>query len=235
MTFGEKLQELRRKNAISQDVLAEKLEVSRQAVSKWERDEAMPETDKIVRIARLFQVSTDYLLLAEEKEEPKEQPRQERVYQPAAQPYKNNGQRMERFVRRHGYKAGYIMMGAGALLCIVALLIFMLLPKLGQGFFDPAKNFSDSMGDVSWGSGITEQLPGIVEDEAIGQMPGFGGVLDGGFDIAVDSMEQTWVNSLRIMAGFVGTPILLAGIGPIILGAVIVRKGKKLAKTGPEL
>ena len=44
MTLGEKIQELRRKNAMSQDVLAEKLEVSRQAVSKWERDEAMPET-----------------------------------------------------------------------------------------------------------------------------------------------------------------------------------------------
>ena len=59
MTLGEKIQELRRKNAISQDVLAERLDVSRQAVSKWERDEAMPETDKIVKLAQVFGVSTD--------------------------------------------------------------------------------------------------------------------------------------------------------------------------------
>lgn len=38
MTFGEKLQDLRRKAGMSQDTLAEKLEVSRQAVSKWERE-----------------------------------------------------------------------------------------------------------------------------------------------------------------------------------------------------
>lgn len=38
MTFGEKLQDLRRKAGMSQDMLAEKLEVSRQAVSKWERE-----------------------------------------------------------------------------------------------------------------------------------------------------------------------------------------------------
>ena len=52
MTLGEKIQELRRKNAISQDALAERLDVSRQAVSKWERDEATPETDKIVKNVR---------------------------------------------------------------------------------------------------------------------------------------------------------------------------------------
>ena len=78
MTLGEKIQELRRKNAISQDALAERLDVSRQAVSKWERDEATPETDKIVKLAQVFSVSTDYLLLEEAPEQPpKEPPRQE--------------------------------------------------------------------------------------------------------------------------------------------------------------
>ena len=62
MTLGEKLQALRRRTGMSQDMLAEKLEVSRQAVSKWERDEAMPETDKLVRIAKLFDISLDELL-----------------------------------------------------------------------------------------------------------------------------------------------------------------------------
>ena len=62
MTFGEKLQRLRQKAGMSQDALAEQLHVSRQAVSRWERDETMPETDKVVLLADLFGVTTDYLL-----------------------------------------------------------------------------------------------------------------------------------------------------------------------------
>ena len=67
MTFGEKLQKLRARAGLSQDQLAELLDVSRQAVSKWERNEAMPEAEKLVRISRQFGVSTDYLLLEEQE------------------------------------------------------------------------------------------------------------------------------------------------------------------------
>ena len=56
MTFGEKLQALRQKAGMSQDALAEKLNVSRQAVSRWERDETMPETDKVVALADNLEV-----------------------------------------------------------------------------------------------------------------------------------------------------------------------------------
>ena len=62
MTFGEKLQSLRQKDGMSQDRLAEQLNVSRQAVSRWERDETMPEVEKIIALADLFGVTTDYLL-----------------------------------------------------------------------------------------------------------------------------------------------------------------------------
>ena len=62
MTFGEKLQALRKKQGLSQEQLAEMLEVSRQAVSKWELNASMPDVDKIVAISRCFSVSTDYLL-----------------------------------------------------------------------------------------------------------------------------------------------------------------------------
>lgn len=62
MTFGEKLQKLRSREGLSQDALAELLNVSRQAVSRWERDETMPETEKVVRISEHFHVTTDYLL-----------------------------------------------------------------------------------------------------------------------------------------------------------------------------
>lgn len=62
MTTGQKIYELRKSARITQEQFAEKLEVSRQAVSKWESDAAYPETDKIIKIAELFGVSCDYLL-----------------------------------------------------------------------------------------------------------------------------------------------------------------------------
>lgn len=62
MTFGEKLQKLRKESGLSQEDLASRLEVSRQAVSKWERDNGYPETEKIIRMSRIFHVTLDYLL-----------------------------------------------------------------------------------------------------------------------------------------------------------------------------
>lgn len=67
MTFGEKLYQLRKAQGLSQEALAEKLHTSRQAVSKWENDNGYPETEKIILISRLFQVSLDDLLMEERK------------------------------------------------------------------------------------------------------------------------------------------------------------------------
>ena len=62
MNFAQKLTNLRIQNGYSQEKLAEKLYVSRQAVSKWEVGTTLPETDKIVAISNFFDVSIDYLL-----------------------------------------------------------------------------------------------------------------------------------------------------------------------------
>ena len=65
MKLGEKLQRLRRQSGLSQEQLAERLGVSRQAVSKWELDETMPDTENVIQLSRLFGVSCDYLLREE--------------------------------------------------------------------------------------------------------------------------------------------------------------------------
>ena len=62
MTFGEKLYRLRTEQGISQEALARKLGVSRQAISRWELGEVIPDTANVLAVSRLFQVSTDYLL-----------------------------------------------------------------------------------------------------------------------------------------------------------------------------
>lgn len=69
MTLGEKIRTLRKKAGLSQEALAEKLGVSRQAVSKWENDNGMPETEKLITMAKLFDTSLDDLI-GEEKSAP---------------------------------------------------------------------------------------------------------------------------------------------------------------------
>ena len=62
MTFSEKIINLRKAHGWSQEDFAEKLNVSRQAISRWENDSALPDALNILQISKLFGVTTDYLL-----------------------------------------------------------------------------------------------------------------------------------------------------------------------------
>ena len=62
MKFCDKLQKIRKENNITQEQLADKLNVSRQAVSKWESETAYPDTEKLIQISKLFKVSLDELI-----------------------------------------------------------------------------------------------------------------------------------------------------------------------------
>lgn len=65
MALSEKLYTLRRKSGLSQEQLAEQLNVSRQAISKWEAGQSIPESDKLLSISNYFHVSLDYLMKEE--------------------------------------------------------------------------------------------------------------------------------------------------------------------------
>lgn len=67
MDFGQKIQNLRKEKGLSQEALASQLNVSRQAVSKWETGEGYPEIDKLLLISELFGVSLDYLMKDQEE------------------------------------------------------------------------------------------------------------------------------------------------------------------------
>ena len=62
MTIGEKISSLRISANISQEQLAEKVAVSRQSVSKWEMNQALPQIDKVLLLCELFGITTDELL-----------------------------------------------------------------------------------------------------------------------------------------------------------------------------
>ena len=65
MLLGEKLRRLRIARQLSQEQLADKLQVSRQAISKWELGESMPDTENLILLSKFYGVSIDYLLLNE--------------------------------------------------------------------------------------------------------------------------------------------------------------------------
>lgn len=69
MIFADKLIRLRKKSGMSQEELAEKMNVSRQSVSKWEGAQSVPDLEKILQLGELFGVTTDYLLKDEIEDE----------------------------------------------------------------------------------------------------------------------------------------------------------------------
>ncbi|MFV0352473.1 MAG: helix-turn-helix domain-containing protein [Oscillospiraceae bacterium] len=114
MEFYQKLQALRKEKAISQEELAERLNVSRQAVSRWENGQGYPETEKLLQISQLFSVSLDYLL----KSEPPEKSTAEGIAAPVG--YYASREMVE------GYLS-FKQQGATRIACGVAVLILSLL------------------------------------------------------------------------------------------------------------
>ena len=68
MKLSERIQHLRKSRGMSQEELAEKIGVSRQAVSKWESEQSMPDLEKVILLSDFFGVTTDYLLKGREPE-----------------------------------------------------------------------------------------------------------------------------------------------------------------------
>ena len=104
MTIGEKIIRLRTAAGISQEQLAEKISVSRQSVSKWEMDQALPQIDKVLQLCGLFNISTDELLQDEIAIQP----------EIVGEPRKNNyfgtdgfrGEANHNLTSMHAYKIG---------------------------------------------------------------------------------------------------------------------------------
>ena len=109
MTFGEKLTRLRKREGLSQEALAEKLGVSRQAVSRWEQSTALPDAAKLLPCAKLFSVNVEWLLDDARNWEDQAQ---------SAEPAQETETRAAHGDRRW-YIAGGIVTGAGALGLVV--------------------------------------------------------------------------------------------------------------------
>lgn len=77
MNFGEKLYELRKEKKLSQEEVADKLNVTRQTVSKWETNQSTPDFDKVLPLCELFGISADELLSGNRKDNENENVKEE--------------------------------------------------------------------------------------------------------------------------------------------------------------
>lgn len=148
MTLGERIAYYRKKAGYSQEGLAERLGVSRQAISKWETGEATPDAERIIALAAALGISTDTLLLG--KEEPAANPytEAETVRQPAPTPewLDHLPRHIGRLFREKGYIAGYIVAAQG-----LGVLLVGLLARFGFGSILSIENNAWGMLG-SWGS-----------------------------------------------------------------------------------
>lgn len=87
--IADRLVALRREHGYSQEELATRLGVSRQAVSKWERAESSPDTDNLIALARLYGISLDAMLLSEPNPDETDAAREEREVFEAAQAWED--------------------------------------------------------------------------------------------------------------------------------------------------
>lgn len=123
MILADKIIRLRKKNGWSQEELAEKMEVSRQAVSKWESAQTIPDLEKILKLSNLFGVTTDYLLkdeLEDEEFSEENQPSVKRITLTQANDY------------LEWRKAASVRIALGVFLCIIAAIPLLLLGAMAE-------------------------------------------------------------------------------------------------------
>ena len=144
MTLSEKIAYCRRRNGLSQEELAEKIGVSRQAVSKWETGEAQPEIGKLRQLSDAFGVSTDWLLSEEEPVEPKQAP----VQNTASEAEKLPGI-LGKLFRRFGWLAGVYTIVAGTLISLVGLAAILISNAMLNGFHESTSQMYDGFGSMA--------------------------------------------------------------------------------------
>ena len=129
MDFSEKIAMLRRQKNWSQEELAEKLMVTRQAVSKWESAQSMPDLDKIVQLSELLGVSTDYLLKSDRDAPEAETPQRT---QEKASARRVTREEVSRFLTLQESTAPKISLGVA--LCVWSPIVLIGLTALGSVF-----------------------------------------------------------------------------------------------------
>lgn len=214
MTLGESIYYYRKKAGLSQETLAERVGVSRQAVSRWELNDATPEVAKLKTLAEAFGVTVDQLLSGEEPQETYRAPGEAAQAPRGPSDWERLPGMVGRMVRRHGWIAGIYIMLQGLGVTLVGGLARFAFGRM----FRVAVN--DIFGMGGWATAVVDGAGNPVElpPEAMGDL--FGGF---GEVTVISDMGQIFIT--------IATVILAAGLLVTIAGAILAlylyRKGRE--------
>ena len=218
MTLSGKILYCRKRAGLSQEALAEKLGVSRQAVSKWETGEAVPELSKLVLLAAAFGVTTDWLLSESEPEpEPVEPPASSAAGTAESAPGANWVESVPgvigRLIRRYGWLYGVYTALAGLGLLVIGAIARGVSRSMERSFFGAM----DSMSPPFGGYGGFSDFGGAFPDA--------GGAI--WYDSAGNIISSPFGSS-GASAGFTN-PVAIVGTVVIVIGVLLLVAGIVLA------
>lgn len=186
MILAEKIMQLRRQNGWSQEELANRLEVSRQAVSKWEGGASIPELDKVLKMSELFGVTTDYLL-KDELEQPDNAPPAVAAAVPEPEPLRSVSlEQANEYLELVHRLCGKVALGVS--LCVISPISIILLGAWSDG--TAREEFAAGLGVILLlaliALGLTQLIPAglrleeydYLEKEAFSLGYGAAGVLE---------------------------------------------------------
>ena len=224
MKLSEKIYTCRKKAGLSQDALAEQIGVSRQAISKWENGEAVPETSKLPGLAKALGVSIDWLLSEEEENDPVEN--HDTFQKAEADPHTDTADTQEthrteeknplheldwlpgflmKLVRRYGWLAGvYVAVGG-----LGTTLIGAIAKAAVRGMVNMANTMDPFGGSLVISDSYGNEITGDMAEAIAGQLD-LGGY---GMTMRNSILEN---NPVSIVAGVllvIGILTMLCGIG----------------------
>lgn len=234
MELSEKILYCRKKAMLSQEALAERVGVSRQAVSKWETGEATPEVTKLLGLAQAFGVTTDWLLSEEEPApQPEAAPVQEEWEKPRTEVthtwVDDVPGMLGRLMRKYGWLFGVRLAISGAGMLAFGIFVAIVSSAFfggmsGPGFSDP---WSDSsiFGNSVWydeSGNVVNSVSSYSEEELFSML----GIQSSGYGGGFDSIETTGRTIFGLFSGF----IMLMGGVMLIAGVILTIELKKLNK-----
>lgn len=219
MTLSGKILYCRKRAGLSQEALAEKLGVSRQAVSKWETGEAVPELSKLVLLAAAFGVTTDWLLSESEPEpEPVEPPANSAAGTAENAPGANWVESVPgvigRLIRRYGWLYGVYTALAGLGLLVIGAIARGVSRSMERSFFGAMDSMSPPFGGYGGFSDFGSAFPGA----------GSGAIW---YDSAGNIISSPFGSS-GASAGFTN-PVAIVGTVVIVIGVLLLVAGIVLA------
>ncbi len=183
--IGQKIQTLRQKQHMTQDALAEKVGVSRQAISKWERGDGLPDLYNIQALAKAFNVSVDTLLNNETNEEPKRDAHShQEVHSESSYSHSSSSGISGNYIKQLLYKAKHttnseeakkikkilLLAGGIGLVIGVSMILFGFI-GFNKGAFDSVNNFGNDVIDQFPSDPSDPFNPTITEPEIFNPLP----------------------------------------------------------------